>query len=233
MMSAGVLTSQGSIVEVLDKGKGAVVVMDGESTIPRPYLPHTGTVETKDSTGQVLFKNQFSSFIRGIGGFGGASNSPVVKEGAPIPDGAPCAKETEKTHTNQAAVYRLTGDANPLHIDPAMASIGGFDKPILHGLCSFGYATRHVLRKFGDNNPANVKAIKVRFASPVYPGETLETSMWQRGSRVHFQSRVVERNVIVLNNCYVDLANLAPAPAAQAAPSTGLKVGFVVFFVSI
>ena len=146
----------------------------------------------------------------------------------PIPTGEPDAKENDKTSTSQAAVYRLNGDINPLHIDPQMAAVGGFDKPILHGLCSFGFAVRHVLRRFGKNDPANVKSIKVRFTAPVYPGETLETSMWQRGNRIHFQTRVVERNVIALSNSYVDLVNLAPAACPASTPSGPvLKVCFL------
>ena len=99
----------------------------------------------------------------------------------------------------------MSGDSNPLHIDPSMAAIGGFDKPILHGLCSFGYAGRHVLKQFADNKPELVHCMKARFTSPVYPGETIETSMWKRGRRIHLQARVVERDVWVLRDGYVDL----------------------------
>ncbi len=98
-----------------------------------------------------------------------------------MPTGAPDAVVADKTATNQAAVYRLNGDRNPLHIDPAMAAIGGFNQPILHGLCSFGFAVRQVVTRYADGNPANVRALKVRFTAPVFPGETLETSMWKRG----------------------------------------------------
>ena len=128
-----------------------------------------------------------------------------------MPAGAPDAEASDATSTSQAALYRLNGDVNPLHIDPNMAAVGGFDRPILHGLCTFGFAVRHVLTRFGEGNADNVRAIKVRMAAPVYPGETLTTSMWVRGGRVHFQTSVAERKVVVLSNGYVDLANLATA----------------------
>ncbi len=108
-----------------------------------------------------------------------------------IPTGECDAKESDTTTTSQAALYRLNGDVNPLHIDPQMAAMGGFDKPSLHGLCSFGIAVRQILRRYGNNDRTNVKAIKARFTAPVYPGETLETQMWQRGTRVHFQTRIL------------------------------------------
>ena len=108
----------------------------------------------------------------------------------PVPQGAPDAVVSDKTSTSQAAVYRLNGDRNPLHIDPAMAAIGGFTQPILHGLCSFGFAVRHVVTSFGEGKSSNVKTIKVRFTAPVYPGETLETAMWVRGTTVSTFLRV-------------------------------------------
>ena len=115
----------------------------------------------------------------------------------PLPSGPPDAELSEKTSTNQAAVYRLNGDINPLHIDPQMAAIGGFDRPILHGLCSFGFATRHVLARFGENNPNNVGAIKARFTAPVFPGETLKTAMWVRGASLKL-SIYKRSNIFVL-----------------------------------
>ena len=109
---------------------------------------------------------------------------------------------SEKTTESQAALYRLSGDLNPLHIDPSFAAVGGFDKPILHGLCSFGIAGKQVYRAFGPYSD-----IKVRFTGHVFPGETLETSMWKEGNKVIFVTKVVERGTQALGAAAVTLAN--------------------------
>jgi acyl dehydratase len=123
-----------------------------------------------------------------------------------MPEGrAPDHQVTIKTSPYQAMIYRLSGDYNPLHIDPKVARQGGFTAPILHGLCSYGIAGRAVLRALCDNDPARIKRFDVRFSSPVYPGETILTEIWVEGSgKAAYRAKVVERDVVVLNNGYVE-----------------------------
>ncbi|KAJ7593022.1 hydroxysteroid dehydrogenase [Mycena floridula] len=193
---SGELVSEARLLEVLDKGKAAAV---------------TTIVETRDKrTGDLVFENQSTVFIRGSGGFGGkraGSDRGPASATNSIPKRAPDAVLEEKTSPNQAALYRLSGDANPLHILPEFAAIGGFDKPILHGLCSMGIAGKHVLKTFGS-----YRDIKVRFAGVVYPGETLVTEMWKEGQKVIFCAKVKERNTVVLASAAATLVQESTKP---------------------
>ena len=99
-----------------------------------------------------------------------------------------------------ALIYRLSGDRNPLHASPAVATVAGFKAPILHGLCSLGVAGHAILKTCCDYDPARFKSLALRFSSPVYPGETIRTEMWRDGEIVSFRARVLQRDVIVLNN---------------------------------
>jgi multifunctional beta-oxidation protein len=195
--TSGTLKSKARVIDILDKGKGASVVIG---------------VTTTDESNEVVFENEFTLFIRGSGGFGGqqkGADRGAATAANTIPNRKPDAVVTEKTSEDQAALYRLSGDYNPLHIDPEMSAIGGFDVPILHGLCSFGISGKHVLKTFGNNDPETFKNIKARFAKHVFPGETLETSMWKEGNKVIFQTRVVERDVIAISNAAVELTAAA------------------------
>ncbi|KAM6225116.1 peroxisomal multifunctional enzyme type 2 [Rhynchocyon petersi] len=185
----GNIRCETKIADILDKGSGLVILLDVYSYLEK----------------ELLCYNQFSVFIVGSGGFGGKRTSDKAKVAAAIPNRSPDAVLTDSTSLNQAALYRLSGDWNPLHIDPNFSSLAGFDKPILHGLCTFGFSARHVLKHFADNDVSRFKAIKVRFAKPVYPGQTLKTEMWKEGNRIHFQTKIQETGDIVISNAYVDL----------------------------
>jgi acyl dehydratase len=132
-----------------------------------------------------------------MGGFGG-ERGPASTDA--IPQRPPDATITQATTPTQALLYRLSGDTNPLHADPALAAAGGFDRPILHGLCSYGFAARALLKVFGGNDPSRLRSIRARFAKPVFPGDVLTTELWQDGGTVAFRTRVAARDEIVLAN---------------------------------
>jgi len=187
---SGELTGSTTFGPILDKGaaKGAIVYQTRE--IHHEDGAHVATVRN-------------ATFLRGDGGFGGSS------EGQPpphtIPDRAPDIVHTLPTAANQALIYRLSGDLNPLHIDPAVATTAGFPQPILHGLCTFGIAGRSLLATLGGDEPTRIKRIDARFSSPVFPGETIRTEIWcETAGSAAFRARVVERDLIVLNNGYVE-----------------------------
>lgn len=209
---SGELKCEAVVADILDKGSGTVIVMDVHS--------YSGK--------ELICYNQFSIFVVGSGGFGGKRTSEKLKAAVAVPRRPPDAVLRDTTSLNQAALYRLSGDWNPLHIDPSFASIAGFEKPILHGLCTFGFSARHVLKQFADNDVSRFKAIKVRFAKPVYPGQTLQTEMWKEGNRIHFQTKVQETGDIVISNAYVDLV---PSSGVSAqAPSKGEELQSALVF---
>ncbi|XP_034374302.1 peroxisomal multifunctional enzyme type 2 [Arvicanthis niloticus] len=208
---SGELKCEAVVADILDKGSGVVIVMDVYS--------YSGK--------ELICYNQFSIFVVGSGGFGGKRTSEKLKAAVVVPNRPPDAVLRDTTSLNQAALYRLSGDWNPLHIDPSFASIAGFEKPILHGLCTFGFSARHVLQKFADNDVSRFKAIKVRFAKPVYPGQTLQTEMWKEGNRIHFQTKVQETGDIVISNAYVDLV---PASGDSAQTPQGGELQSALIF---
>ncbi|MDW7729735.1 MAG: MaoC/PaaZ C-terminal domain-containing protein [Bacillota bacterium] len=182
----GKLISYPKISGIYDKVKGALVEID---------------VETKTSKGESIFMNRFSTFIRGEGGFGGERGPDPGNE---PPDRSPDCTVEMKTAPQQALLYRLSGDFNPLHADPSFAAMGGFEKPILHGLCTFGFAGRAVLKNYCNNDPSKFRAIKVRFSRHVYPGETIVTEMWkEKDDYIIIRSKTAERGEYCLTNAAV------------------------------
>uniref|UniRef100_A0A1B0AFB6 Peroxisomal multifunctional enzyme type 2 n=1 Tax=Glossina pallidipes TaxID=7398 RepID=A0A1B0AFB6_GLOPL len=189
--TSGNLTSTGQVFDIMDKSTGAVVVTNTNSF---------------DENGRLLIKNQSSIFVVGAGKFGGKKNPidgviPIV----PAPKRSPDATIRYNTSVDQAALYRLSGDLNPLHIDPNFSMMAGFKTPILHGLCSMGFSVRAILAKYANNNPSLFKCVKVRFAAPVIPGQTLQIDMWKESKRIHFVTSVVETGKNVITGAYVDL----------------------------
>lgn len=184
--TAAELIADTRIVRILDKGagKGALIYHETAARLAGDDTP--------------LFTVGGSLFARGDGGFGGAAGpAPVVHA---IPDRAPDHVHVIETRADQALLYRLTGDRNPLHADPALARRAGFPVPILHGLASYAIACRAVLATVCDYDPSRIAGFDVRFTSPVFPGDTIETDVWVDHGTVSFRCRVPARGVTALNN---------------------------------
>jgi acyl dehydratase len=160
----GEIETVGEVTGIYDKGKGAVVVTESVSTLV--------------SDGQPLFTKTMSAFIRGEGGWGGDSGPALEWE---QPSGDPDHSVTYQTRPEQALIYRLSGDRNPLHADPTFAAMGGFDRPILHGLCTYGFTGRGLLHSLCDGDSSRFRSMYGRFSSPVFPGEALTVNVWRTG----------------------------------------------------
>ena len=191
--TGGVVKGVAQVLEVLDKGKGALLV-----TEVKCYDEQMKTL---------LFTTHSSLYIRGAGGYGGRSKTHFPSPPVSIPNRAPDSVVNEAIPESQAALYRLSGDKNPLHIDYDFAALGGFSQPILHGLCSYGYAVRHVIRTYCDNDPSRLTGFKARFTKPVIPGQTLSTEMWElrAGGKVVVRCRVKETGDVVLDGAYAEV----------------------------
>ncbi|AEG51414.1 3-alpha,7-alpha,12-alpha-trihydroxy-5-beta-cholest-24-enoyl-CoAhydratase [Sphingobium chlorophenolicum L-1] len=156
-----------------------------------------------DSANLLLATVRQVSFLRGDGGCGGPGGQPIPPH--PIPE-RPCdATATLQTRPEQALLYRLSGDYNPLHLDPVVAAEAGLPRPILHGLCTFGVAGRAVLKLLCGNDSSRLKRLDCRFTAPTFPGDAIRVSVWREGpGRAAFQADVPGRNVLALNNGYVE-----------------------------
>lgn len=172
----GEATSRSRITDVLDKGKAAVIVQETDATL---------------STGELLWTTRSSIFARGEGGFGGNRGSSDRVE---LPDTTPDAVVDTPILPQQALLYRLCGDRNPLHADPEFAQAAGFDAPILHGLCTYGVVAKVVTDTLLDSDVTRMASWSAKFAGIVLPGETLRTRMWRDGQRVLVTATVLERD---------------------------------------
>jgi acyl dehydratase len=181
----GAATVTSRITGIYDKGKAAVVASASEAVL---------------ADGSPLYTTTMSAFIRGEGGWGG-DRGPGGAQNVP-PERSPDHVATYVTSPDQALVYRLSGDRNPLHSDPSFAAMGGFDRPILHGLCSYGFTGRALLHSLCGSDSARFDHIEGRFASPVIPGDALTISMWVTGEgEAVFTTAVGDRVVIDQGLC--------------------------------
>lgn len=182
----GTIIGRSRITGLVDRGEGKGALMYSERNV------------IDERTGETLATLTSTSFMRGNGGFGGPAGP--VKQPHPEPSGTPEIVLDLHTRPEQAAVYRLNSDLNPLHIDPAIAKAAGFPRPILHGLCTFGTVCHALLRALCDYDTARFGGMDLRFTSPVYPGETIRTEIWRESGGAAFRARVVERDKVVVSN---------------------------------
>ncbi|MBF5006700.1 MaoC/PaaZ C-terminal domain-containing protein [Diaphorobacter caeni] len=188
------------VTHLTDKGEGKGAILVSERRI-----------ETKQ--GELLATLQGMTFLRGDGGYsqqaGGQPSDPPLPPLSPTPDDRPPDfTDTQATRPEAALLYRLLGDYNPLHAEPAVARAAGFERPILHGLASYGLVTCAILRQCAGNDPTRLKALDIRFAAPVYPGETLITEIWRMSgqpTQLQLRARVLERDKVVLSHGFAEL----------------------------
>jgi acyl dehydratase len=178
--ASGEIESVGEVTGIWDKGNAAVLEF---------------TSESKDAaTGKPLLRTRMTLFCRGEGGWGG-DRGPSVK--VEYPDRKPDHEVTYQTRTDQALLYRLSGDRNPLHSDPSFAKLGGFDRPILHGLCTYGFTGRALLHTLCGSDPKRFKSMNGRFSRPVLPGDALTISMWLDGNSCLFRTANSKGEVVL------------------------------------
>jgi acyl dehydratase len=176
----GAVRATSKVTGIYDKGKGALVVSEATAVDP--------------ATGEPVITSRSSAFIRGEGGFGG-DRGP--RDDWTAPDRKPDHEVTYRTRPEQALIYRLSGDRNPLHSDPAFAARAGFDRPILHGLCTYGVTGRALLHAMAGSDPGRFASMSGRFSSPVMPGESLTVSIWAEGATALFRTTKDDGTVVI------------------------------------
>ena len=191
--TAGTVIGRSRITGLFDKGKDKGAVMVSERDV------------IEKSTGDLLCRLTSTSMLRGDGGFDGPSGPLPRRTRCPTghPTKPPASRPYHRPHSSTAS----SGDYNPLHADPAVARSGGFEKPILHGLCTFGVVCRALLDMACGNDPAKLRKMRVRFSAPVFPGETIVTELWKEaGGVVSFRAKVKQRDLVVINNGRAEVA---------------------------
>ena len=186
MAPSGELLCRTQVTRVVDKGKGKGALV---------YLERRNLDR---ATGDLLTTVEYTIFCRGDGGFGKGDEAPPAPVGTP--DGKPEAICDLATLPQQALLYRLCADRAEHHADPDAARAAGFNRPFLHGLCTYGVAGHAILRTYCEYEPERLARISVRFSAPVFPGETIRTEMWRQAKRILFRSRVLERDAVVLSH---------------------------------
>jgi acyl dehydratase len=181
------LETSARVAEIYDKGKGALLILEAES---------------RDEAGESLCTNRCSFFIRGEGGFGGDSGP---KAGHQPPERAPDAVIESPTLPQQALLYRLCGDKNPLHADPDFAKLAGFDQPIVHGLCSYGIACKAIVDRVLEGDVTRVARYRARFAGVAFPGEVYHTAYWREGESILLEVKSAQRDAPIISNAVIDL----------------------------
>jgi acyl dehydratase len=186
------LRGETRVVDVIDKGEGKGALILTETRI------------LDAATGEAIASTDSTSFARANGGFGGPSQSPKTPRN--LPSRAPDFSDDWPVIPQLALIYRLSGDYNPLHADPAFAAKAGFRQPILHGRATFGIAGIALLRQLCGWDPSRLTAMEARFSAPVYPGDTIRTEIWRDGGEAYFRCTVPARDAVVLNNGWAELA---------------------------
>lgn len=189
---AGIMLGTTVITDLADKGAGKAAMIRSVKTLKNPG-------------GELVAEATETWVVRGGGGFGGARDLPGDALPA-VPSRDPDYAVPLPTSRAQAATYRLSGDRNPLHIDPVIARRAGHERPILHGLSTMGVIARAVIHACADGDAARLREIALRFTAPVFPGDTIETHLWQEADRLHFRAMAVERGVVIADNGVATLA---------------------------
>ncbi len=190
----GKLVTEGSITDIYDKGVGKGALLIARSM-------------TRDAQGRKLFESVFRLFCRRDGGFGGTN---IPSEEYTLPDRAPDIVEEAHPSAGQPLLYRLSGDFFPLHVDPEFARASGFEKPIVHGLCTYGYACRALIKHLAEGDASKLRRFKARFSKPLYPGEPIETRIWREGDEAYFQVVHTKSGEILMDRGYASVGKERP-----------------------